>query len=244
MRRLAIPLLLLSGCAHAPATKASTATPTATATKDQRRADMLRRLDLMTASLEKEDFAGALRGTDEWLAQKPDVGTLALVYNCRTWIRWGGGDPKAGFAENEKLREVVAHADAKTQAGALRHYWWDRAYLEAEAGRASEAESSRAEFERIATEADDADSKHVLVAWLATMRGDGAAAKAAASAVDPAKDDDVQDLYVLARALDAGGDAAGAEKVRALIRAGARYPMKPLILQQLARDASAPATRR
>jgi hypothetical protein len=76
----------------------------------------------------------------------------------------------------------------------------------------------------------------VLAAWLAFRRGEGEKARAEASAVDPAKDGDLQDLYVLACALESGGDAAGAASVRERIRNGSRYPMKPTILQQMARD--------
>jgi hypothetical protein len=237
MRRLTIPLLLLAGCAHAPATTTTTAAPAPTSLQG--------RMDAMTSALEREDFDGALKGTDEWLASKPDVDTLALIYNCRTWIRWGGGDPKGGYEENEKLREVVAGADPKIKRSAMLHYWWDRSYLAAEAGRTAEANDARAEFDKLGDRPDNADSRKVLAAWLAFRRGDGAAARAAAGAVDLVKDGDLQDLYVVAVALEAGGDAGGAEKVRAQIRKGPRYPMKPLILQQMVRDATrAAATRR
>ena len=192
----------------------------------------------MTRLVEARDFAGAIADTDAWLAEQPPPRTVALIYNCRTWLRWGAGDKKGAAAENEKVRASVANAEPKVAHGALQHYWWDRAYLEAEAGRLEEAERSRAEFERISTDADDADSKKVLEAWIAFRRGDGAAARAAAGAVDPAKDGDLQDLYVLACALEAGGDAAGAASIRDRIKGGPRYPMKPTILQQMARDTS------
>ena len=133
---------------------------------------------------------------------------------------------------------------AKIQRGAMLHYWWDRSYLAAEAGRTAEADEARAEFDKLGNQPDDADSRKVLDAWLAFTRGDGAAARAAASAVNLVKDSDLQDLYVVALALEAGGDATGAEKVRAQIRKGPRYPMKPLILQQMVRDATRAATRR
>lgn len=224
-------LLLLAGCVHAPAPKPTAAAPT-----------MSQRMDAMTAALEHEDFAGALRGTDEWLATRPDAEKLELIYNCRTWIRWAGGDNKGALAENQKLRQAVAGAEPKLQRGALLHYWRDRSYLEAEAGRADDADKSRAEFERIANTPDDGDSKKVLEAWLLLRRGDAAGARAAASAVDPEKDPDLQDMYVVQAALEAGGDGAKAAAIRERIRKGPRYPMKPVILQQLARDEA--ATRR
>lgn len=224
MRRLAIALLVLSGCAHTTTSAATTTTKPPT---------LRQRLDSMTTSIEKRDFAGALRDTDAWLATNPDDDTKQLIYNCRTWIRWGSGDKAGALAENEKVRELAGH-DA--ERGRLRNYWWDRAYLEAEAGKLDEADRSRAEFFAIATKPDDANSKHVLDAWLAFRRGDGDKARAEASAVDPAKDDDLQDLYVLACALESGGDATGAASIRDRIRNGYRYPMKPTILQQMARD--------
>jgi hypothetical protein len=227
MRRLAILIVMAAGCAHAPALA-----PTTTAPKPAK----VDRYWEMTAALEKQDYAAALRETDAWLASRPDVETVARIYNCRTWIRWAAGDKKAAAAENEKVRETVAGADEKMKHGMMLHYLWDRAYLEAEAGRLDDAERTRAEFERMATAPDDADSKNVLAAWLAFRRGEGDKARAAASAVDPAKDGDLQDLYVLACALEAGGDAAGAASIRERIRNGPRYAMKPTILQQMARD--------
>jgi hypothetical protein len=230
VKRLTITMMLLAGCAHAPA--ATTTTTTAKAPT------VTQRLEAMTDALEREDFEGALKGTDEWLATKPDVDTEALIYNCRTWIRWGGGDKKGGYDENEKLRAIVAGADAKEQRGAMLHYWWDRSYLAAEAGRSGEADEARAEFDKLGNQPDDKDSRKVLEAWLLLLRGDGAGARAAAKQVDLVKDSDLQDLYVVARALVGGGDAATAEKVRVAIRKGPRYPMKPLILRELVRDAS------
>jgi hypothetical protein len=226
MRAIAILVLALGGCATTAATTSKTA-PGMT---------VKQRLEAMTVSIEKRDFDGALRDTDAWLAEKPDLDTLKLIYNCRTWIRWGGGDKTGAFAENEKLRASVAGADAKMAHGGMLHYWWDRSYLEAEAGRIADAEKSQLEFERIATAADDADSKNVLAAWIAFRRGDGATARKRASAVDPKKDEDLQDLYVVACALESGGDAAGAAHVRELIKNGYRYPMKPTIVQQMAKD--------
>jgi hypothetical protein len=234
MKRLAILILLVGGCAHAPAP--TTTTPTTTTTATTAKPAKVDRYWEMTAALEKQDYAGALRETDTWLASRPDVEMVARIYNCRTWIRWAAGDKQAAAAENEKVRETVAAADDKVKHGMMLHYLWDRAYLEAEAGRLEDAERTRAEFERSATAPDDADSKNVLAAWLAFRRGEGEKARAAASAVDPAKDGDLQDLYVLACALEAGGDASGAASIRERIRNGPRYAMKPTILQQMARD--------
>src|SRR5262245_20793148 len=121
-------LLLVMGCAHAP--------PPVKKTLGTRE-----RLQAMTVSLERADFAGALRDTDEWLAEHPDASTQTLIYNCRTWIRWGAGDKAGAAAENEKLAEA-----AKGERGPLLHYWWDKAYLHAEIGKRTEALAAQAEF--------------------------------------------------------------------------------------------------
>jgi hypothetical protein len=212
-------LLLMIGCAHAP--------PPAKKPLGTRE-----RLQVMTTSLERADFAGALRDTDEWLGEHPDAGTVTLIYNCRTWIRWGAGDKAGAAAENEKLAEA-----AKGARGPLLHYWWDKAYLLAESGKHAEALAAQAEFERLGNTPDDADSREVLRAWVLLCNDAYAEARQAAAKVDLARDDDLQDLYVVARALEAGGDAAGAAAVREKIKNGPRYPMKPLILQQMERDA-------
>jgi hypothetical protein len=190
----------------------------------------------MTESLEREDFARALNDTDDWLGTHPDADTLALIYNCRTWIRWGSGDRKGALDENEQLPRVVASAAEDVKRGALLHYWWDKSYLLAEAGRAGEAEKARAEFFQLGDRPDDEDSRNTLVAFLRAMAGDGKGAREAAEQVDLARDGDLQDAYVVQRAIAAGGDQAKAAAIREQIRSGPRYPMKPLILQQLKRD--------
>lgn len=228
MRRLlALAVVVVAGgCAHTAAT---------TTAKPRAQSETRRRLDVMTALLEKEDFAGALRDTDDWLATKPDSDTQQLIYNCRTWIQWATGDKRAALAENEKVHEI---AERDPKHGHLRHYWWDRAYLLADSGKLDEANAARGEFFRVADQPDDRESRFVLDAWLALARGDGAGARKAAGEVDPAKDPDLQDWYVLARAMEAGGDKDGAEKLRAKIKEGPRYPMKPLIVREMARDAA------
>src|SRR5438552_7308596 len=160
-------LLVAVGCAHAP--------PPA----QKKPTGVRERLQAMTASLEREDFAGALRDSDAWLAERPE--DASLIDNCRTWIRWGAGDKAGALAENEKL----AHGDR----GARLHYWWDKSYLLAEAGKLPEAEAARAEFDRLGNTPDDQDSRNVLEAWLLLRKGDGAGARKAAQRVDLKKDD-------------------------------------------------------
>jgi hypothetical protein len=243
MSRLML-LFAIAGCAHTPAATppppVAAAAPSPSPSPSPAPLTVRQRLQSMTESLEREDFAGALRGTDEWLAAEPDTETRALIYNCRTWIRWGAGDKAAAFAENEMLPKVVAQAPPEehdVQRSVLLHYWWDRSYLFAEAGKRKEAEAARAEFDKLGNRPDNKDSRKVLDAWLRLSFGDGKGARKSALEVDLEKDGDLQDLYVVERAFDAGGDAARAAQVRKQIEDGSRYPMKPLILQQMKRDA-------
>jgi hypothetical protein len=219
--------MLAIGCAHTQPVK-----PTVTAAP----LTVRQRLDVMTTQIEAGDIAAALAGTDDWLTHHQEAWEPGLIYNCRTWLRWTAGDKPGALAENEQVR-ILAAKDEQSREGHLKHYWWDRAYLLAEAGRQAEADAARAEFERLGNKPDDADSRKTLEAWLLVMRGDGAGALAAAKAVDTTRDTDLQDVYVLSRAFDAGGDVAGAVKLRETIRNGHRYPMKAVILREMKRDA-------
>ena len=79
----------------------------------------------------------------------------------------------------------------------------------------------------------------VIEAFFAARKGDGHAAAAAAKRVDVDKDDDLQDLYVISLALEAGGDRDGAARVRAKVCGGHDYLMKPLLARALAADGHA-----
>ena len=84
----------------------------------------------------------------------------------------------------------------------------------------------------------------VLAAFFAVRAGDAKGAALAAKRVDADKDDDLQDIYVLALAYDAAGDHARAEALRARIREGHAYLMKPLLLRQLDLDRASSKTAR
>jgi hypothetical protein len=83
--------------------------------------------------------------------------------------------------------------------------------------------------------ADD-DGMAVLEAFFALRASDGRAALAAAKRVNVEQDSDLQDLYVLGMALDAGGDHGAARFARERICSGKDDLMKPLILLQLAQE--------
>ena len=266
MKRLFVLTMLVAGCAHTQAETPLTA-PTfqqrmsnvyqlmesgrddeaareLQAAKPGADAKGLDRIayDEATIALEHEDFARAQKIFEERVTAAQKEGRLhdeAWLHNALTWVHWGAGDAAGALADNEQVAAIIQKAPISDdeKRGVLLHYWWDKAYLLAEGHQDAEADAARAQFEQLAHEPGDHDGLEVLAAWFAIVRGDGAKARAAAATVDAAKDDDLQDLYVLARALEAGGDAAGAQTLRARIRAGAPYPMKPLMLRQITKDA-------
>jgi hypothetical protein len=200
--------------------------------------------DEATIALEKEDYKKAQQLFEARVAaaktehREEDE---AQLHNDLVWVHWATGDHAGALAENEEVA-AAAHKAAvgdDVKRGILLHYYWDKAYLLVEEHKDAEADAVRAQFVATAHEPDDHDGLQVLAAWFAIVRGDAAGARAAAATVDPTKDTDLQDLYILARALEMGGDASGAEAIRKRIRAATPYAMKPLMLREMVKDASA-----
>jgi hypothetical protein len=188
------------------------------------------------------------------LAQHQDSDDEFWAHNELTWIRWAAGDLAGALVETGEQRrcaDTVA-LSPKDKASLLRHALWDRAYLLRELA-ASQPESSRAptivyaraareEYDRAAQAIGGEDGQAVLEAWFALNDGDGAAAAKAAKRVDAAKDGDIQDLYVLQRALELGGDTAAAEAIRERIRKSENvYLGLPIYQHQLELDAKTKA---
>jgi hypothetical protein len=105
---------------------------------------------------------------------------------------------------------------------------WHRAYLlrmvaaretGAKKGEAMRgAEKARKAYRDLATPLGTyGDAIAVLDGFFAVHGGDKKAALAAGNKVDLAKNDDLEDLYLAQMALDFGGDAAAAERVRTII---------------------------
>ena len=186
---------------------------------DARAERMATRVAYMKASayLYKRDTSAAERVFRQHIEllrrNRSESSTEGWVHNALTWVRWAADDSKGAVGENEEVARFVARAGIKAEAkrDLLLHYWWDRAYLLLESGAIEEAARARAEYEAIARLPDEHDGLAVLKAYFDVKAGRAAAAREAAGTVDVAKDDDIQDLYVIALALEAGGDEAGGE---------------------------------
>jgi hypothetical protein len=179
---------------------------------------------------------------------RPGDDTEFWLANELTWVRWIEGDAQGARAEVENAKTALDHAmlpAAKKQTLRL-HERWDRAYLALDRARRekgaerakalADADRARADYEALARPADDRDGMAVLAAYFAWAHGDARAAAAAAKKVDVAHDDDLQDLYVVALALDAGGDHEGAARLRDRICGGRTYLMKPVIARAMSAD--------
>jgi hypothetical protein len=232
-------VVAIAACAHAPAPAPAPIPPPAPPTEAAAPTTTREAYARATTLLYQRDFDGALRVFQARVDAEHARGDLvkeAWLHNVMTWVRWAAGDHAGALAENEQVARVIADpsVSADDRHGTMLHYWWDRAYLLAEdpATRA-QADDARKAYVAIADPKAEHDGLAVLAAFFAVVDGDGAAALAAAQEVDAAEDDDLQDLYVLALARDAGGDHAGADALRAMIRKGNEYPMKPMILLRL-----------
>lgn len=192
------------------------------------------------ARADKSDLAGAydvLARRGAMLESQNQFGIAGICWNTTTWVKWAQGDLAGALAENAKLGQALTRAEPEARADLYLHYLWDRAYLlRDQADRApaadkpgalAQAEAGRAEYGRAATAAE-ADGLAVLEAYFAWRSHDAAAATAAARRVDLNRDQDAQDLYIVALVLDEAGDAKTAADLRARIEK-AHYMMPPLL---------------
>lgn len=172
------------------------------------------------------------------------------LHNELTWVRWAAGDLAGALAECEAMRDAVERSTLTKAAkdGLMLHHLWDHAYLLLEvadaqpatsrAAAVSYANDARERYEELAKPSGDHDGMAVLEAFFLLHEHAFAAARDAAKKVDLEKDSDLQDLYVVALALEAGGDAEGAWAARARIRGSKNvYLMRPLIVRRMDRDA-------
>jgi hypothetical protein len=195
-----------------------------------------------------EEAAQALLAAMPEAKRHPEVDTEFWLHNELTWVRWQQGDLDKALTEVEASGVTLDHGTlSETKRTALRlHTLWDRAYIllevamQAPHSRRAQllvvAEHAKADYDTLATLNHDTDGMAVLDAFFLTNAGKGKEAAEAARRVDVDRDEDLQDLYVISRALDAHGEHAAADAVVARICAGNLYLMKPLILAQLARE--------
>jgi hypothetical protein len=195
--------------------------------------------------------AAALVAVMPALAKRPDVADEFWSHNAMMMIREAQGDPAAALAENDQATLCAERGTWDPQRRgtlAFEKDRWHRAYLtrmlaESRAGSAREAlvQYARAALDEYRARGGFADSVAVLEAYFAALDGKRDEALAAARRVDPAKDDDVEDLYLVVVGLEAGGDHAGAEAVRRVMRQpGSAHLARAIMLRWLDLDAKTP----
>jgi hypothetical protein len=104
------------------------------------------------------------------------------------------------------------------------------------------ANAAKADYDPLAAREHDVDGAAVLEAFFALQSKKAKDAATAAKKVDVEKDSDVQDLYVIARALEASADKNdkdAAAHAQTIICSAKPYLMKPLILAQRKREGHA-----
>jgi hypothetical protein len=182
------------------------------------------------------------------LAAHPELGDEFWSHNAMMMIREAQGDPAAALVENDQATLSAARGTWGAQDRdtlAFQKDRWHRAYLtrmlaESRAGSVKEGlvRYAQAALDEYRAHGGFPESVAVLDAYFAALDGKRAEALAAARRVDPAKDDDVEDLYLVAVGLEAGGDRSGAEAVRRRMRqAGPAHIARAIMLRWLDLDA-------
>jgi hypothetical protein len=174
------------------------------------------------------------------LAKHPELQDEFWVHNTMMMIRAAQGDPAAALAENDQATLCAAHGTWNPEGRdvlAWQKDRWHRAYL------TRMLAESRAEYRSNGFP----DSVAILDAYFAALDGRREAALAAARKVDPTKNDDIEDLYLVVIGLEAGGDHAGAEAARRVMRrpdpGGGVSIARAIMLRWLDLDAKPAATR-
>lgn len=205
----------------------------------------------LTSLLMQEKLTEAQAHVDRKIAEvkdRPDSWECWL-YNAANWVAWMRGDLRAAVQYTEGMRDSMPrHQIVKPeQRGLALHYLWDHAYLlldlalslpPAEQAEAiAKAEADRAAYHQLADPEHEADGLAVLDAYFALRQGRGKEALERVAKVERSPKGDLQDQYIVALALEAGGDIKGAEALRKIIRTSKNvYPMKAVIVRQLALD--------
>jgi hypothetical protein len=176
-----------------------------------------------------EAAATALVTVMPTLAKHPELADEFWAHNAMMMIRAGQGDPAAALAENDQAtlaaeRGTWSTAEERSEL-AFQKDRWHRAYLTRMLAE-SRSGSTKTALVRYADAAladyrtkGFPDSIAILDGYFAALDGKKEAALAAAKKVDPVKNGDIEDLYLVVIGLEIGGDHAGAEAVRRQMRA-------------------------
>jgi hypothetical protein len=185
------------------------------------------------------------------LARHAELADEFWAHNTMMMIREAQGDPAAALAENDQATLAAERGTWDPEGRktlALQKDRWHRAYLTRMLAEARTGSVKQALVQYAEAALDDyrvggfPESIAVLEAYFAALDGKRDAALAAARRVDPAKDDDVEDLYLVALGLEAGGDHEAAEAVRHRMRQSQGVHIARFImLGWLDLDAKAPA---
>lgn len=161
------------------------------------------------------------------LAAHPELADEFWAHNAMMMIRAAQGDPAAALAENDQATLAAARGTWNPEQRttlAFQKDRWHRAYLtrmlaESRTGTAKTAlvDYAQAALAEYRTNGYP-EAIAVLEAYFAALDGKKEDAVAAAKKIDPQKDDDVEDLYLVVVGLEAGGDKASAEAVRHVMR--------------------------
>jgi len=174
-------------------------------------------LDVLPGSPEAEPAPSERTGPALSPSRAADFMTCPLLYRFRVIDRLPEPPTEATargtlvHAALERLFDLPAAERTPEAARALVVPEWDRlAAEEPELAALFPDEAERATWLRSAIA--------ILEAYFAALDGKREVALAAARRVDAAKDDDVEDLYLVVIGLEVGGDHAGAEAVRQIMR--------------------------
>jgi hypothetical protein len=171
--------------------------------------------------------AAALLAVIPGLARHPELPDEFWSHNAMMMIREAQGDPASALVENDQASLCAARGSwdpSSRDTLALQKDRWHRAYLTRMLAESRSGTTKEALIEYARAALDDyrgrgfPESVAVLDAYFAALDGRREDALAAAKRVDPAQDDDMEDLYLVVVGLDAGGDHAGAEAVRRVMR--------------------------
>ncbi len=197
-----------------------------------------------------EHAAAAFVAVIPALAKHPELRDEFWSHNAMMMIREAQGDPAAALAENDQATLCAARGTwdpGEREKLAFQKDRWHRAYLTRMLAESRTGSVKKALVQYAQAALDDyrtrgfPESVAVLEAYFAALDGKGPAALAAAKRVDPAKDDDVEDLYLVVVGLEAGGDHAGAEAVRRVMRRpGPAHLSRAIMLRWLDIDAKGP----